>query len=59
MLKAQTHFAQVPLEIVLRIAAVKPEDEMQIEVPKAARRKVGTGKGTKRDRVKGRTLLSK
>ena len=52
MLKAQTHFAQVPLEIVLRIAAVKPEDEMQIEVPKAARRKVGTGKRTKRGPVK-------
>jgi hypothetical protein len=59
LLKAQTHFAQVPLEVVMKIAAVKPEHEMQMEVPKSARRKVGTGKRTKRGPGKKRTFLSK
>jgi hypothetical protein len=59
LLKAQTHFAQVPLKVVMKIAAVKPEHETPIEVPKAARRKVGTGNRTKHGPVKERTFLSK
>jgi hypothetical protein len=57
LLKAQTHFAQVPLELVMKIAAAEREDETPIEVPKADRRKVGTGKRTKPG-VKERTILS-
>jgi hypothetical protein len=59
LLNDQTYFAQVPLKIVMKMAAVKLEHEKQVAVPKAVRRKVGTGKRTKRGPVKERTLLSK
>jgi hypothetical protein len=43
----------------MKVAAVEPGHEMQMEVPKAAGRKVGTDKRTKRGPVKERTFLSK
>jgi len=42
LLKAQTHFAQVPLEVVLKIAQAEPQLETRPEAKKGTRRKVKT-----------------